>query len=613
MRLLLPLLLVYVGSSAEAHAQSTASTPSELDAATVYHNGAQLTRTGTVELEAGTQTVDFTGLEHALYVETIHLEFAESVDVFSLKYEKDEAFTRAKPDSIVALEASLDSARLAIRYLEAEQAGYTEALSVVQSNHRITVSEDEGYIATLAEAVRATQRSTTELRRQLLTIDLRMENLVERRDNVRQRISTWRSKKRSLAGRIRAELIAARAGNFTYTVEYLVPDAGWAAAYDVYVDTEEPAPHCELALMASVVQHTGVDWESIDLTLSTGNPQVSIAAPRLRRATLTDQPRVYGVTNASVHGLVRLDGIVATTRASKSVHAGAVYGDSGDDISIRGGRDDAPQYIIDGIRVTGGAEALVPEAEINAIRPAISGTPASNRLDEVIVTGYGTYSPSRARAARRISFGEQAASQASRIYHIAKPFSAPSSEKPQSIRLRVDPLDLRLRHHAVPKAQARVYLEGLLTGWDTLGLIARPTRIHLDGRYLGQSRLDIPADTNVITLPLGIDELVTLTRTPTEHVREDAVLSRKRTYQQGYTIEFFNQRRTQVELLVEDQIPFSAGAAAKVTLLETVPPADHDAATGTLTWELSLKPAERRQLRVDYEVEAGRGVHVVRE
>ena len=125
--------------------------------------------------------------------------------------------------------------------------------------------------------------------------------------------------------------------------------------------------------------------------------------------------------------------------------------------------------------------------------------------------------------------------------------------------------------------------------------------------------LDIPADTNVITLPLGIDELVTLTRTPTEHVREDAVLSRKRTYQQGYTIEFFNQRRTQVELLVEDQIPLSAGAAAKVTLLETVPPADHDAATGTLTWELSLKPAERRQLRVDYEVEAGRGVHVVRE
>ena len=62
--------------------------------------------------------------------------------------------------------------------------------------------------------------------------------------------------------------------------------------------------------------------------------------------------------------------------AIASLSAGASAADEGDNISIRGGRDDATQYVIDGIRVTGGAGSLVPETEIDQIQVVTGGVEA---------------------------------------------------------------------------------------------------------------------------------------------------------------------------------------------------------------------------------------------
>ena len=59
--------------------------------------------------------------------------------------------------------------------------------------------------------------------------------------------------------------------------------------------------------------------------------------------------------------------------AIASLSAGATSADEGDAVSIRGGRTDATQYIIDGIRVNG---ALVPETEIDQIQVVTGGVEA---------------------------------------------------------------------------------------------------------------------------------------------------------------------------------------------------------------------------------------------
>ena len=62
--------------------------------------------------------------------------------------------------------------------------------------------------------------------------------------------------------------------------------------------------------------------------------------------------------------------------AIASVSAGATSSDEGEEVSIRGGRTDATQYVIDGIRVTGGAGSLIPETEIEQIQVVTGGVEA---------------------------------------------------------------------------------------------------------------------------------------------------------------------------------------------------------------------------------------------
>ncbi len=59
--------------------------------------------------------------------------------------------------------------------------------------------------------------------------------------------------------------------------------------------------------------------------------------------------------------------------AIASLSAGASSADEGSAISIRGGRTDATQYVIDGVRVTG---ALIPETEIDQIQVITGGVEA---------------------------------------------------------------------------------------------------------------------------------------------------------------------------------------------------------------------------------------------
>ena len=60
--------------------------------------------------------------------------------------------------------------------------------------------------------------------------------------------------------------------------------------------------------------------------------------------------------------------------AIAGISAGATAADEGAEVSIRGARTDATQYIIDGIRVTGGA--LIPETEIDQLQVVTGGVEA---------------------------------------------------------------------------------------------------------------------------------------------------------------------------------------------------------------------------------------------
>jgi len=80
-----------------------------------------------------------------------------------------------------------------------------------------------------------------------------------------------------------SEIIVTLLGESTMTtslkVRYIVPNAGWYPIYDLRAkDINSPI---EFAYRAKVYQSTGKDWEKVNLTLSTGNPNAGGQAPVL--------------------------------------------------------------------------------------------------------------------------------------------------------------------------------------------------------------------------------------------------------------------------------------------------------------------------------------------
>ena len=70
---------------------------------------------------------------------------------------------------------------------------------------------------------------------------------------------------------VEADLELPGDGMVRFTVEYMVPAAGWVPVYDLHLGGGKK-PKMDLAFAAQVRQSTGEDWKDVKLTLSTARP-----------------------------------------------------------------------------------------------------------------------------------------------------------------------------------------------------------------------------------------------------------------------------------------------------------------------------------------------------
>lgn len=202
------------------------------------------------------------------------------------------------------------------------------------------------------------------------------------------------------------------------------------------------------------------------------------------------------------------------------------------------------------------------------------------------------------------TFATQSNSAAARLYEIDRPFSLVANGKASSVKLTSHELPLDLRYRIVPKREQQAYLEAVITGWDTLNLLAAQTRTHLDGRYLGETYLNTQQNSDTLTVGLGPDKRLIVKRTGRGQGSDTKFIRGKKEYNLGYQISLRNTRDVAIEVLVEDQIPVSQREEITVELKNASGKPDLEEFTGKLTWKLTLKPAKEEKLSVNYEIVA---------
>lgn len=247
--------------------------------ATVYLNGAQITRTGQITLPAGRGNIILTELTSQLDEQSVRLGATGDFTILSINPRRN---FLAPPDASPELKILTDErteVQDAIAKRQIEMTMLKEEENVIMANKQIagkdqSISVDE--IKALADYI---GQRVQELRLNYLqhTIDMRSDQ--ERLAQLNQQINELGQTKGRNVSEVVIQYQAESAVKAEFQLSYLVPRANWKPIYDMRV-TELTKPAI-LTYGALISQTTGEDWTNIKMVLSTGNPRQQQNAPQI--------------------------------------------------------------------------------------------------------------------------------------------------------------------------------------------------------------------------------------------------------------------------------------------------------------------------------------------
>ncbi len=180
----------------------------------------------------------------------------------------------------------------------------------------------------------------------------------------------------------------------------------------------------------------------------------------------------------------------------------------------------------------------------------------------------------------------------------------PADNAAHKVAITSAPLSGEINHLAVPKLAELAFLRAAVTNTTEFPLIGGEIALFLDGNFVARSMIKTVAPGEKFVLNLGVDDAISVKRKLINRLREDTGLISKRvktTYDVLITVQ--NNRKTAEKVVVKDQLPLSKDERIVVTLV--APPARDitQDADGTIRWNLSLKPGEKRDLPLRFAIE----------
>ncbi|MDZ7715411.1 MAG: mucoidy inhibitor MuiA family protein [Balneolaceae bacterium] len=250
---------------------------SNITQATVFLSGAQVHRTAEVELSKGLNYITFSGLSNTLNEESISISTDKQITLLSLSKEIAKSESTAKLDSLRNL---LETIENDINLKNAEQKVLEYELNILLDNKDLKGENDKISAAELKQAMAFFKEKLTEIEKGKIEVQNKIASLNKRRSEINQQINEIVRQQNRTSAQIATEIESPSAGTVTVQLSYLVPGAGWSPKYDVRVnDISDPM---QMSYKADIYQNTGVDWDNVQLSVSSAEPRSSTRLPYFR-------------------------------------------------------------------------------------------------------------------------------------------------------------------------------------------------------------------------------------------------------------------------------------------------------------------------------------------
>ncbi len=563
--------LVGLAFSFQPLAAAPIEAESRITGVVVYEDSAIVTREATVELAAGVQAVRFAGLPESVNPNLLQVTAAGTakatiLDVTAFEMHLDEpasARLRELAEQRQALDAELEEAVDRIKLIE-QQRDYLDRIKTFATTR--PTGDNAGPVPAQAEWEK--QLAFYSERQAALAAELRaakrqQEQIVKRAEAAKAQQEDLETAKGKSVQDVYVRYEVATPGKLTIRVAYQVENARWEPTYDVRIASADKS--IQLAYAAMVQQRTGEDWRGVQLRLSTARLELGGKPPVFEPWIVSERPTLQQAVDATTKEFLKETGATdnqALLQYTKGTEASGAYG------NFAGMGNTAKADAVEVLSDAATTEAAVTDGLGSATFtiPFAADVPAD----------YG---------ARKYSIGATA-------------------------------LEGVMNFLAQPKLSPHTYLRARVTNAAAFPLLEGDMNIYLDGGFVAKSSLPTVMTGAKFVLNLGVDAGFTVKRKLLNRLKEDTGAFSKRariTYDVVITVE--NNHKTTETVIVKDQLPVSRHEKVVVTMI--APAADQlrkeedggndgairKDADGTLSWTLILKPGEKREIPLKFQVE----------
>lgn len=576
-----------------------------LKRATVYFSGAELTHTVNVSLRQGENSLTIEGLTPNIDVNSLKINVNNSVMVAASEFTTDYLTEKKSSDYIKKLKDSIDNYNAMIARLASAIKINTSSLELLKKGVENNLSnKTEGSTSMVKKHLTTAEitqnldyynNKAAALEKSIYDDNLKKTELSQKLTNLQSQLRQEQGKKGVFNGILNLNLVASYATNATVTVSYFTSQARWVPFYDMVVaDVSKPV---KLKGRSKVSQNTGIDWNNVNITLSTATPSKTKDAPVFDTWFLDfvyNNYGYYGGMNKKVSNTI-------TYAATESKDAIALEESAVSNVKVRGigSVSDAQQilYVVDGVPYDG---------DISEINPnSIASTTVLK--DAAATAMYGSRGAGGVVLITTKKMEDYIAVEEKNIameYKIDLPYTIPGNGKEQIIDLKDYSLSPEYKFYAAPKLDQNAFLVADFKDWEKLNILSGLANITYDGTYVGQTYLNTSQTNNVMSVTLGSDKRISVKREKLTDFSQVKILGSDTKVTLAYKITVKNNQNKSVKFTLKEQYPISSQKEIKVELLdkETTKPTYNKEDIGVVTWDFDLAAGESREFRIAYSV-----------
>jgi len=520
--------------------------------ATVFLNGAELSSQASINLPQGESEILFTNIAGNVNQQSLNIGAGNGVVIQSATFQNNflvaevlSPRARAIQDSIEMIENSRTGATNALTVTN-------EQIGILSQNKQVSGTQSGLSVAELTKMLDLVKARLAGLLAEKDKLNATLKKTDERLSLLRMQLEEEKKKDFQPGGQLLVKFYSPRATSTDVNISYVVPNAGWSPSYDLRVDDlKSPV---KLFYKANVYQNSGVKWDDIKISLSTGNPNEGAQAPALQPWYLAFyQPVAYG------------EGYL-----NKNINAEDMQKmPSRNGVSLGGARGDGTAYIVDGIRVNGNRGVNLPQSSIdNYVQTDNSGV--------------------------------------NTVFDIDLPYTIPTDGQAHLVSVKSYELPASYRYFAVPKMDRDAFLQAQITNWEDLNLIPAATNIFYEGSYVGQGYIDMRNTKDTMNISLGRDKKIIIRRERDKELRSVKTIGTNIKETFAYTISIRNTRKEAINITVLEQLPISNDKDIEIEDTDKDGGAFEET-TGEVKWLLNVKPAETMKKKIAFTVKYPKG------